>query len=205
MVIKKECCAVGPEWINYFTQLSKYINYQANKMTRLENLLQELEDEIHHLKEAKSPSIDKIEYKFDQLKIETLEGTLNIGLTPNGENMLDEFQVENKEITVPNESKLAEMKERIHHHLLQFIDDEAMKQLLELERTYQETFDDKYRQMIIDDIRKQMPMRIDENMKKIRQKQPTIDSSQYEHAVTANIKNEIITGLHSFIKHKPKE
>ena len=37
---------------------------------------------MNSLKEAPSTKIDRIEYKFDQLKIETLEGTLNIGLNP---------------------------------------------------------------------------------------------------------------------------
>jgi spore germination protein PC len=204
MVIKKECCAVGPEWQNYFNQLAKYMEHQSKKMKYLENLLLELEDEINELKKNRSPSIEKIEYKFDQLKIETLEGTLNIGLTPNGENSLEDFQVENKQISMPKDNNLKQMEERIHHHLLQFIDEEAMKQILELERTYNKEFDEKYRQMIIEDIRNQIPQRIHENMTKIQQKEPQLQGEHFEHAVAANIKNEIITGLQSFIKHKPQ-
>ncbi|WP_142296478.1 spore germination protein GerPC [Lottiidibacillus patelloidae] len=184
-------------------ELSKYMKFQAEKITRLENLMVELEDKINELKKNKGPSIEKVEYKFDQLKIETLEGTLNIGLTPNGENMLEDFQVENKEISV-SQQYTQEMKERIHHHLFQFVNEEGLKHLLELERTYDETFDEKYREMIIDDIRNQIPHRINENYKKIKQKEPSLTNEQLEHAVCASIKNEIITGLQSFVKHKPK-
>ncbi|OZM57227.1 hypothetical protein CIB95_07120 [Lottiidibacillus patelloidae] len=194
---------MGPDWINYMNELSKYMKFQAEKITRLENLMVELEDKINELKKNKGPSIEKVEYKFDQLKIETLEGTLNIGLTPNGENMLEDFQVENKEISV-SQQYTQEMKERIHHHLFQFVNEEGLKHLLELERTYDETFDEKYREMIIDDIRNQIPHRINENYKKIKQKEPSLTNEQLEHAVCASIKNEIITGLQSFVKHKPK-
>jgi spore germination protein PC len=194
---------LGPEWIKYMSDLSKYMKFQEKKITRLENLILELEDDLNEMKNNKTPSIEKVEYKFDQLKIETLEGTLNIGLTPNGESMLEDFQVQNKEISISQQHS-KEMKERIQHHLFQFIDEEGMKHLLELERTYNENFDEKYRGMIIDDIRKQVPQRINENIKKITQKDPTLEKEQLEHAVTASIKNEIITGLQSFVKHKPK-
>jgi spore germination protein PC len=194
---------LGPEWIKYMSDLSKYMKSQEKKITRLEHLILELEDELNEMKKNKVPSIEKVEYKFDQLKIETLEGTLNIGLTPNGENTLEDFQVQNKEINISQQHS-KEMKERIQHHLFQFIDEEGMKQLIDLERTYNQTFDEKYRGMIIEDIRNQIPQRIDENIKKITQKEPTIANEQLEHAVTASIRNEIITGLQSFVKHKPK-
>ena len=36
-----------------------------------------------------------MEYKFDQLKVETLEGTLNIGLNPSDLQAIEDFSVPN--------------------------------------------------------------------------------------------------------------
>ena len=38
----------------------------------------------------------ELEYKFDQLKVETLEGTLNIGLNPTDLQGIEDFSVPNK-------------------------------------------------------------------------------------------------------------
>jgi spore germination protein PC len=200
------CCEVEQNWITYISQLSNYIKHLDKKMTRLENLLLEFEEELSELQKNKTHSIEKIEYKFDQLKIETLEGTLNIGLMPNGESILEDFEVANKGITVPSATtdNDEELIKRMQHHLFQFIDEEGLHYLLELERTNNEVFDEKYREMILEDIKKQLPHRINENMKKIRQNNSELPHEQIEHAVVSTIKNEIVSGLQSFIQHRPK-
>ncbi|KIL47367.1 spore germination protein GerPC [Jeotgalibacillus campisalis] len=62
-----------------YYQLAALQQQLAQCMERLVKIEQKLEER------APSPSsvhIEKIEYKFDQLKVETLEGTLSIGLSP---------------------------------------------------------------------------------------------------------------------------
>ena len=41
-----------------------------------------MEQKITELQSRPSVHVEKLEYKFDQLKVEKLEGTLNIGLNP---------------------------------------------------------------------------------------------------------------------------
>ncbi|MGD7045241.1 spore germination protein GerPC [Jeotgalibacillus proteolyticus] len=62
-----------------YYQLAALQQQLTQCMERLSKIEQKLEER------ASSPSsvhIEKIEYKFDQLKVETLEGTLSIGLSP---------------------------------------------------------------------------------------------------------------------------
>lgn len=48
----------------------------------MEKTLASLIEEIEQLKARPPVRVDRIEYAFDQLKIETLDGTLNIGINP---------------------------------------------------------------------------------------------------------------------------
>jgi spore germination protein PC len=186
-----------PIWINYLQRLSAYISKQDEKIQRLEQLLNELEEELEEIKNKST--IEKIEYKFDQLKIETLEGTLNIGFSPNGEEQIEEFQVENKHLSVPKKDD--QLKERIHHHLFQFIDHEALQQLLALEKDTNRTFDEQYRTIILNDIKQQLSTRIDQHIQQAQNKGFTSDE-QIEQSVVTAIKQEITAGLETFVQQR---
>lgn len=45
------------------------------------------------IKDKPTTNIERIDYQFDQLKIERLEGTLNIGLNPSDPNSVQNFEV----------------------------------------------------------------------------------------------------------------
>ena len=66
----------------YLQQLHSIVMKQENKILHLEKAIFQLNKEIQELKQKPAIHVDKMEYKFDQLKVETLEGTLNIGLNP---------------------------------------------------------------------------------------------------------------------------
>ncbi len=58
-------------------------------------------EELQQLKEKPAVHVDRIEYKFDQLKVETLEGTLNIGLNPSDLSGIEDFAVQNQTVSTP--------------------------------------------------------------------------------------------------------
>lgn len=55
-----------------------------NEIAKLKRGNKEMSDKISNIRPV---HIDKIEYKIHELNIETLSGTLNVGLTANGEEM----------------------------------------------------------------------------------------------------------------------
>src|SRR5699024_7941328 len=83
----------GNDWTNYFYDLHQHIRQQDNKIKQLEFRLREMEENDQ---DRPNTTIEKIEYNFDQLKIERLDGTLHIGLTPSDPENIDDFGV-NKE------------------------------------------------------------------------------------------------------------
>lgn len=66
---------------SYSKQMQRFLEAQDKRIMKLEHELKRLTDEIAELKNKPPIHVDKIEYKFDQLKVESLDGTLNIGLT----------------------------------------------------------------------------------------------------------------------------
>jgi spore germination protein PC len=59
----------------------------------LEESLRCAEEEIRLLKDKPSIQVGTIQYKFDQLKVETLEGTLSIGLNPKDLQGIEEMAI----------------------------------------------------------------------------------------------------------------
>ena len=84
------------EWYSYSIQLQRYLEAQDKRILQLEQEIKHLTEEISLLKNKPPIHVEKIEYKFDQLKVESLDGTLNIGLNPNDLNNIDEFAINNQ-------------------------------------------------------------------------------------------------------------
>ena len=59
----------------------------------MQKKIQSLEKQVSEFTKSSSCSIERMEYKFDQLKVETLEGTLNIGLNPSDLQGIEDFSV----------------------------------------------------------------------------------------------------------------
>ncbi len=66
----------------YLHQLQQALQAQQTAILNLEDQVRLLQEELNELKNRPSSSVGKVEYKFDQLKVENLNGTLNIGLNP---------------------------------------------------------------------------------------------------------------------------
>ncbi len=54
----------------------------TERLRRLEERVERLEREVDEAKRRPSQTVERIEYRFDQLKIDTLQGTLHIGIRP---------------------------------------------------------------------------------------------------------------------------
>jgi len=64
----------------WLEQIQRVIRMQSDKILRMENEIVELKRLIQNIQETPKQTIGSIEYKFDQLKVENLNGTLIIGL-----------------------------------------------------------------------------------------------------------------------------
>ncbi|MBP0724559.1 spore gernimation protein GerPC [Bacillus sp. RG28] len=143
--------------IYYLQQLAQE---QSILLTALQERIVQLEKEVSELKKRPQTVFEKVEYKFDQLKVERLEGTLNIGLNPLQAPSIDDFTVENQSILVQKQPQFDELRQYITDRIQKHLKEDAWSQIRGIEESTRSHVDDYYRQMMIDDIRNQMETRI---------------------------------------------
>lgn len=145
----------------YVQQVFNALRVQAEKIQLLEKQLQDLQGDIDSIKNNKTASIGPINYHFEQLKIEKLEGTLNIGITPNEGNNLDEAMINGKPIG-EQEGGTTALSDKIRPEILNYVQEEVPSQFSRLEREQNLSIDENYIQMVTQDLLNQMDGRINE-------------------------------------------
>lgn len=197
--------------MQHFQQIYGHLNSQHEKVSQLEERIQQLQNQINNLKENQTTSnIEKIEYKFDQLKVERLEGTLNIGITPNnngGGSPIEDFSINQHDLNVPpnnqGESKFFEdIREEIHKYL----DEDCYKDIEFIEKQNNYQIDNNYRQYIIEDIRKQVDNRVRHylsqmNLNKLNQN----DLERTKEIAINKMKEDIHKTYDEFVKQLPRK
>jgi spore germination protein PC len=117
----------------YVQQVFNALRIQSEKIQQLEKQLQDLKSDVDSIKSNKTASIGPINYHFEQLKIEKLEGTLNIGITPTEGNNLDEAIVNGKPIG-EQETATTALSDKIRPEILKYVQEEVPGQFSRLER-----------------------------------------------------------------------
>lgn len=144
---------------------------QQERIEQLERRMSELDDKLKKLEGKPSYTIESIEYHFDQLKVEKLEGTLNIGMTApgigdgkgGGNGDIEQLSVGDAlhyPSASPGMTPPPDPYNDIWRRLNGYLNTEAMERLLAIEHELGLPLDARHRQIIIEDVRKQLPARI---------------------------------------------
>ncbi|PEZ09335.1 spore gernimation protein GerPC [Bacillus sp. AFS018417] len=192
----------------YLQQLQQFIQKQQEKINALETQLAQLTEQIEELKQRPSSSIGKVEYKFDQLKVENLNGTLNIGLNPftsKGE-IIEDFNVETETLKVNPETQVnPDFYQDIIQEMHRYLDEEAYSRILHFEQEERTPLDDMYRQMMIDDIKQQMEHRLPYYLSQVQPHPEITSNPQYmKDVIIRAMKQDIDKAFLSFIQHIPR-
>ncbi|MGM0841125.1 MAG: spore germination protein GerPC [Bacillota bacterium] len=192
---------------NYYMtpqQLYQYIDMLNTKIVALEQKVNELSQELMTIKETPKINVERIEYKFDQLKVESLDGTLNIGLNPsNLKDTIEDLAVD-QNVNVNSIKDLTPYKERITKEIQTYIQTELPNLIQDNEMQFQRSLDPSYYEMVQQDLLNQMPQRIDfylENIPHVESKQ---SEEEWERKITSKIKKDIQTALFSFMSQMPE-
>jgi spore germination protein PC len=183
------------------------VQAQDQKIKKLESAVSAMMDEIEELKKRPSTTIEKIEYKFDQLKVETLEGTLNIGLNPTVPDQIENFEVDQRGLQVnqvPNTKREEEIFEAVQARLLAFLNEDCVKYIEQLAAQYSYELDDAHKEFIIEDIRKQIDSRIRYYLKQ-RTYDESVPVSALIEDITSKVKQDVERSITYFIQALPKE
>lgn len=168
-------------------QLFHILNWQSQKLLQLEYSLQAILGDLEILKKPSTPTVDKIEYNFDQLKIEKLEGTLNIGITPGQGKSIEDLSLNGQSLG----ERSTEIKQeslyftRIQKNINHYLDTEIPLELQKLSKQYNLVLDYEKHSLIIEDLRKQVDERI--------------RFYNSEEAITEKVKKDISGGLNQYL------
>ncbi|MRX73517.1 spore gernimation protein GerPC [Bacillus lacus] len=190
----------------YIQNLYSQLQASEQKISRLEESVQELRATVEELRNRPYTNIERIEYNFDQLKVETLEGTLNIGVNPaNGES------IQNFEVSQQQPPQVPVMEAEFQAHVLNqardqvedYLENETDSLFDSLEAAYDTEFNQQYREMILTDISRQIDSRISYHHSAL----PLRDTNQTdEHIkmIANNVKTDIENSINHFVRNLPK-
>ncbi|NWQ41210.1 spore gernimation protein [Bacillus sp. EB106-08-02-XG196] len=191
-----------------YSQLLQWVQMtlqtQEKRIAILEQTIQKLQEEMKQLKDKPSIKVDKIEYKFDQLKVETLDGTLNIGLNPSDLANIEDFAVQNQSINTPIHPK-AQMQRsmKIEESIYHYLETDLPALFKETQNQLNVSLDDSYLDFIKQDILKQLPARIDYHIQNSSASNRE-GEVHTEESIVELIKQEIRKGILIFINHLPE-
>jgi len=187
----------------YLQYLYDVISMQSNQMSELEAKIEQLNMEVTQLKKEPKIHIDKVEYHFDQLKVETLEGTLNIGFSPgNLPEQIEEFRVNGKEF--PNQSNVptrSESFQRINKEVNRYLSQDIHQELLGLLQKYHLPDDPDYHQFIVEDIRKQIDHRIQHYIREMQLKLSSDNVEAVEDSIIERVIADIRIAMEDFLRN----
>lgn len=184
----------------YAAEMKLYLENQNRRITALEAEISILKDTLTKLNDRAPVNIEKIEYKFDQLKIERLDGTLNIGLNPADIRDLEEFSVEDKPYPVPFPSNLrSSFNESISANIYTFIDKELSSLITNVETEMNANFQGQYDEFIKEDLYKQLPNRIQYYFNQFPYNETMERQDEYNEKITEQIKTDIEQAVRAFL------
>lgn len=185
------------EMYNYLKQVQHNYKLQCEKINSLENIINSLQADIIKIKNSKSLHVDKIEYNFDQLKIETLEGTLNIGISPNGIDSIEEFEVD--------DNNSLDLTKKIQKQMENYFNKDVFNDISTIEQKNNYFLTDNYKELVINDVKTQMNKQISSYVNKTNREENNNDPEQIEKSIIKNVKNDVTKAIDTFIKQLPRE
>jgi spore germination protein PC len=192
--------------MNYLQQLHHYIQQQDRRIQQLHETIKELRSDIEQIKNQPHTNIEKIEYKFDQLKVENLNGTLNIGLNPTNPEQIENFDVQQKGMNVNGVQQQLrdDLFQQCSSEVNQFLNEDCVSFIEQAEQQYNLRLDDLHRKHIIDDIRKQIDSRIQYylNGQPLTEQESLLDKKQ---EILIQDKKDVENSIMHFLNHLPKD
>lgn len=186
-------------------QLQQVVENQTKQISTLEELVKLMQKEIVQLKEKPSMNIERIEYKFDQLKVETLEGTLNIGLTPGSSGEIEDFIVTQNNLEVPVPKRNQNLAKGIEEDLREYLDKNGEAKIKQIAKQHGRILEDHYYDFMIQDVNKQLPSRVNHTLNTITAEavQKGYNDEKIKEITTQQLQGDMEKAFAAFIQSLP--
>jgi spore germination protein PC len=182
----------------YLSKLKQMIEDQNDRIKELEHQVKILKKKVNEL--ADRPQ--RVEYKFDQLKVEKLEGTLHIGLGHSAESkdLIEQFNIGQNTVQMPGQMKRSVIENPNYSEMIKAMDEFFVKEapiyLKSLETKINVPLDESYRVFILEDVQRQVPGRIKHYLTKYEPK-----DERGRKDILQKTKEDIYRGIETFIIH----
>lgn len=184
--------------------MNQLLFVQQGQIVELQTAVQQLNQEITQLKGTSPIHIDKVEYHFDQLKVEELKGTLSIGFSPNtlGE-QIEDLNVNGKDIHAPSsEVNVGSTGQYpwgdiIMKKVQEYMEHQFERDLAIASKQSNIPIDAEFYPLLTEDIHKQIEPRI---RYYCEQNAPFINAEN-EHTHVERISKQVIQDIHEAIKN----
>ncbi|MBI0579775.1 spore gernimation protein [Neobacillus cucumis] len=189
----------------YLQWLVSSIQTQEKRIAALEQALQKMQNDLKQIGEKPTIHVDTIEYKFDQLKVETLEGTLSIGLNPNDLSGIEDFAIQGQSLNTPISPKdQMQRSMKIEEAIYRYLETDLPQVIEDTERQLRIQPNESYLAFIKQDIVKQLPNRIEYHLKSIPvNEQSDENKTLVENRIIELLKQEIQNGVYTFFNNLP--
>jgi spore germination protein PC len=194
------------DYSQYIQWLQQCVQAQERRIAQLEQLVKQMAADLKQLKDKPPIHVGTIEYKFDQLKVETVEGTLNIGLNPSDLQGIEDLAINQAGMNMPVDPK-AQMQRsmEIEDSIYNYLETDLPNIITETQMKLNIQPNDAYLSFIKEDIKKQLPSRIDFHLKAAAAQNRTDQNDNVIHEnILDAIKQEIQNGVLTFFQHLPE-
>lgn len=193
-----------PDLFAELRQLYQYFQHHEAKLAKMEKTLASLMEEIKQLKARPPVRVDRIEYAFDQLKIETLDGTLNIGINPSDLSSIEDAAIpQTQGIPHANNEHHAALKQALTEKLMEYLEKELPTTITDNERQFKVRLNQEYHNFIKNDLKNQLPQRIDYYINQINPTGPV--EGEWFDKLLGQIKADMAHAVQVFISHLPPQ
>ncbi|KMJ57867.1 hypothetical protein AB685_13580 [Bacillus sp. LL01] len=186
-------------------QLQQIVDNQTKQISALEELVKLMQQEIIQLKAKPSINIERIEYKFDQLKVETLEGTLNIGLTPGSAGEIEDFIVTQNNLEVPVPEQNQNLAKVVETDLREYLNQRGEAKIKQIAKQQGRTLERHYYDFMIQDVSKQLPSRINHTLNMITSEavQKGYNDEKIKEVTVRQLQEDMDKAFSAFIQNLP--
>ncbi|WP_257347033.1 spore germination protein GerPC [Pseudalkalibacillus decolorationis] len=192
-------------WNQRIEKLEKLLHQQQQKTKAMELTLSIMQKEFSQYKQEPRT----IEYNFDQLKIDTLEGTLNIGLSPGGNGLdnIEDFTVNGDPANINQQTMNGtpfsnDFYQWMNMCVERYLNEDVYTDIKSMEQKVQYSVDPAQHQVIVDDIKKQMSTRLQHYVMAARQDKTQENPHQEADRIMNQVKKDIVSGVEIYLNNE---
>lgn len=190
----------------YVRSLHLYIEQQNQRISQIEATLKSIQTELNQIRNKPTTQIERIEYKFDQLKVETLEGTLNIGLNPLNGEQIEDFTVSQNKMNIPDiRHTHKDLIREIHDEVDSYLNNDCSIYIQQTLNQKRASLPDEHVGFIVEDIRKQINERIifylEQNQAEL---QDSTKLAEIYETTLSKLKTDIQNSITAYLSNLPE-